>query len=275
MSELLEIKSATIAAVEVLNELTQQEEAERHRLELKVERTFHEAGTALRELRDRRLYRSTHQTFEEYCRDRFEMTRAAAYYLIDAATVMDNLLLKCQQIVDIFPTKESHCREVGKLEPDKQPDAWIELVKRTGGKKVPPARTIREIVQEVQERNNTPPPILYSKGSVVEIRNRVNSDLRKYSGCWGIVTHVGTWNCTVHIKLRNVDVQCKPNEMDKIDESYTVELLAVSERILALMQRDDLSCTAIAVLETLVRQTSFPPADLWLLSKLEEWHSSQ
>ena len=37
-------------------------------LQRKVERAFFEAGKALAELRDRRLYRSTHKTFEEYCK---------------------------------------------------------------------------------------------------------------------------------------------------------------------------------------------------------------
>jgi hypothetical protein len=51
-----------------------------------------EAGKALAELRDRRLYRSTHKTFEQYCKDRFGYTRIAASYKIAAATVMENLL---------------------------------------------------------------------------------------------------------------------------------------------------------------------------------------
>jgi hypothetical protein len=59
-----------VIAVEVRSELTEEEKADRHRLELKIERAFYEAGCALRELRERRLYRSTHRTFEEYCRDR-------------------------------------------------------------------------------------------------------------------------------------------------------------------------------------------------------------
>jgi hypothetical protein len=44
-----------------------------------VERAFFEAGKALAQLRDglgdRRLYRSTHKTFEEYCRDGFGYSR--------------------------------------------------------------------------------------------------------------------------------------------------------------------------------------------------------
>jgi hypothetical protein len=41
--------------------LSQEEELQRLHLERKVERAFYEAGKALMELRDQRLYRSTHQ----------------------------------------------------------------------------------------------------------------------------------------------------------------------------------------------------------------------
>jgi hypothetical protein len=69
-----------VAQVEVFEDLTYDEERARHRLELRVERAFYEAGKALAELRDRRLYRSTHKTFETYCRDRFRFTRHSANY---------------------------------------------------------------------------------------------------------------------------------------------------------------------------------------------------
>jgi len=60
-SELSEAFDTPATAVKVV-ELTVEEAAQRHRLELKVERAFYEAGLALRELRDRRLYRSTHKS---------------------------------------------------------------------------------------------------------------------------------------------------------------------------------------------------------------------
>ncbi len=58
--------------------------------------------------------------------------------------------------------------------------------------------------------------------------------------------------------------------MDRVDPKYTADIRAVHQRITALMQHDGLSRTAIAVVETLVRQTCFSPDDLWLLEKLEE-----
>ena len=81
----------TVKVEVVTDELTEEEERDRLFLERKVERAFYEAGRALRELRDRRLYRSTHKTFEEYCSDRFGFKRRHPYQLIDAANVVDNL----------------------------------------------------------------------------------------------------------------------------------------------------------------------------------------
>jgi hypothetical protein len=42
-----------------------------------------EAAEALAQLRDRKLYRSTHPTFESFCRDVFDLGRSQAYRLID------------------------------------------------------------------------------------------------------------------------------------------------------------------------------------------------
>lgn len=44
-------------------------------------------GNALREIRDRKLYRQTHKTFEVYCRERWDLCRSSAYDYIKAANV--------------------------------------------------------------------------------------------------------------------------------------------------------------------------------------------
>jgi len=63
-------------------------------LEVVIERgqqTFIEVGRALMEIRDRRLYRETHATFEAYCGERWGWTRQRANQQIDAACVADAL----------------------------------------------------------------------------------------------------------------------------------------------------------------------------------------
>ena len=49
-------------------------------------KTFYEVGLALADIRDRKLYRAAHRTFEEYCQGRWQMTGSRAYQMIDAAT---------------------------------------------------------------------------------------------------------------------------------------------------------------------------------------------
>jgi hypothetical protein len=49
--------------------------------------TFIEVGNALLRIRAERLYRETHGTFEDYCRERWGMERAHAYRQIQAAEV--------------------------------------------------------------------------------------------------------------------------------------------------------------------------------------------
>ncbi|AUB44528.1 Site-specific DNA-cytosine methylase (plasmid) [Nostoc flagelliforme CCNUN1] len=150
----------TVSAVEV-TELTQEEQSDRLHLERRVERAFFEAGKALMELRDRRLYRSTHKTFEEYCRSRFGYTRMAATYKIAAATVMENLstiglqnaeittdglqppqmsTIGLQNVemstsgLQILPTNERQVRPLVALEPEVQRTAWQQAVQVAGGK---------------------------------------------------------------------------------------------------------------------------------------------
>ena len=78
-------------AIQVDNHaLTDEEQKERERLEKIVEKSFYSAGKALKDLRDKKLYRDQYPTFEEYCRVRFGFQRRHPYQLINAAAVVDN-----------------------------------------------------------------------------------------------------------------------------------------------------------------------------------------
>lgn len=48
-------------------------------------RSFLDVGTALLEIRDARLYRESHTSFEAYCREKWDLERARAYQFMDAA----------------------------------------------------------------------------------------------------------------------------------------------------------------------------------------------
>src|SRR4051794_2244948 len=70
--------------------LTAEATARLERLEGVIERglqTFVEVGNALREIRDSRLYRQTHESFDAYCRDRWGFSRQTGYDLMQTAEI--------------------------------------------------------------------------------------------------------------------------------------------------------------------------------------------
>jgi hypothetical protein len=199
----------TVTAAEV-EELSETEERDRLHLERRVERAFFEAGKALAELRDRRLYRSTHSTFEEYCKDRFGFERRHPYRLIEAAGVVDNLIKMCpnwtqNEIKDdpatvhsdqlqILPTSEGQVRPMTKLEPQEQQEVWLRAVEVAGGK-VPTGRIVKDLVQRIMERTQV--PNTYQIGEVCQILVKDNPELRGKGGSWAIVSAVNDFSCTV------------------------------------------------------------------------------
>lgn len=115
--------------------LTKSETEQLARLEQTIEsglKTFVDVGTALMVVRDRKLYRVDYKTFEAYCRGRWGMGRSRVYQMIDAAMVVDNL--KMSTMVDILPDNERQARELAKLEPSQQVEAWNDAVEDSGGK---------------------------------------------------------------------------------------------------------------------------------------------
>jgi N6-adenosine-specific RNA methylase IME4 len=94
--------------------------------------TFVDVGNALMEIRDGRLYKNSHATFEDYCRDKWGMSRFYAHRLIDAAIVTTNLL----PIGNIIPQTESQARPLTILSPSEQPAVWQQAVETAPDGKV-------------------------------------------------------------------------------------------------------------------------------------------
>jgi hypothetical protein len=126
--------------------LTSAESARLAELEPIIERgmaSFVEVGNALLEISDRRLYRETHSTFEEYCRNTWSMSARHAYRLCESAEIIKSLPEKCDQLV----TTESQVRELAKVKPEQR--AKVLEVAASKGKVT--AKSIQIAVEE-QER---------------------------------------------------------------------------------------------------------------------------
>ncbi len=240
----------------VTEELTPEEESDRQHHERKVERAFYEAGRALQELRDRKLYRSTHKSFEEYCRDRFGFQRRHPYHLINAALVVDNLMeemnteadekmctisaqnQKAQKEADkiqLLPTNEAQCRPLTKLEPEQQREAWAKAVESAGGK-VPSGRIVKDVVQRIRERTRVPNP--YRVGEVCQLIAKDDPGLRGKGGCWCIVSEVHEFSCTVTTWEGEITVRLENLKSLDYSEKDCQRMKALCERLHRLYSDD-------------------------------------
>ncbi len=245
--------------------LSHDEQFERLRLERKVERAFYEAGKALQELRDRRLYRSTHQTFEQYCSERFGFTRRRPYQLIDASIIVDNLLSEAEEMctnrtqnetdemcanrTQILPTSEWQVRPLTKLEPDEQVEAWTQAVEQAGGK-VPSGSLVKSIVEQIRECKKIHNP--WRVNEVCRILVKDNPDLRGKGGCWAVITEVHDFSCTV--TLWDGNYQVKPENLSELPYSneHSEAVRKLSER-LSKLYHPKMEETAKSVLSSLGR----------------------
>lgn len=107
--------------------------------------TFVDVGRALLRIRDERLYRAEHGTFEAYCQGRWAFSRSRAYALIDAADAMSCM----QDIPDVPPpTNVRQASELVRVPEADRPSVWREAVAATGGK--PTAAAVRSIADRVR-----------------------------------------------------------------------------------------------------------------------------
>lgn len=103
---------------------------------------YAEAGTALADIRDRRLYRDGHGTFEAYCRERWGLSRKRAYDLTAAAEVVGVL----SPMGDTPPRSERAARELVPLrdDPERLHATWEATVAKHGPDPTAKQATTRE-----------------------------------------------------------------------------------------------------------------------------------
>jgi DNA adenine methylase len=98
--------------------LTQAEEGDLIQLETVIERAEKsqiEEGRALKQIRDRRLYRASYETFAAYCSQKLGLSRQHVHRLIDFADVVDSLSPMVTP-----PARESHARHLVGLTPQQR-----------------------------------------------------------------------------------------------------------------------------------------------------------
>jgi len=131
--------------------------------------SFVEVGTALMEIRDNKLYRQTHKTFESYVQSVLALSRPRAYELMDSAQVMAEL----SGIPDIsrLPLNEGQATELRRWKtPEERSEKW-KAVLAAAGEQTITAKFIRQTLKP------TPSPVATSNPDVTT--RRIKADLAR------------------------------------------------------------------------------------------------
>ena len=115
--------------------------------------TFVEVGRALLAIREDRLYRQTHSSFEAYCRERWDIAKPHAHQLCCAAQTMEQLV----PIGTTLPANEAQVRPLLAITLEQRAGVWQEVLERAEkngeGKPHVTAKLVDSTVQWWREAN--------------------------------------------------------------------------------------------------------------------------
>jgi hypothetical protein len=142
-------------------------------------RTFVDIGRALAKIRDARLYRERgFETFETYCRQRWEMSKTHANRAITAAAIVSDLTP-----IGVIPTSESHVRPLLRLPESDRALAWESVVESAPDGKIT-AKHVADVVRERLGTDSAPEPfhLLIESG-------RLRESIAKLIERWPVESH--------------------------------------------------------------------------------------
>lgn len=122
--------------------------------------SFVETGTALIRVCTERLYiepfvepeKQKYKDFEDYCLRKWHLHKSHAHRLMAAPAIIQNISDNLGAITSpsgsLLPQSERQIRELVKLSPDKQAEAWEKAIEKAGGVQ-PTAEVVKAAVAEV------------------------------------------------------------------------------------------------------------------------------
>lgn len=115
---------------------------------------FYEVGRALMEIRDKSLYKDVlgFDTFEAYCKERWDFTGRYARDLMASTRVIENI-----GSGTIVPATETQARPLARLEPEQQRQAWKQAVETAPEGKITAAH-VYKIVKDMEGPKQQPAP---------------------------------------------------------------------------------------------------------------------
>ncbi|MHC5863393.1 MAG: hypothetical protein ACYTXK_41740, partial [Nostoc sp.] len=148
----------------------------------------------------------------------------------------------------ILPTNEGQVRPLAQLEPQQQIEVWQRAVQKAGGK-VPSARIVTDVVQRIMERTQV--PNTYQIGEVCQILVKDNPELRGKGGCWGIISQVNDFSCTVKLWDGEYTVGLQYLKSYNYLPAECEQMQVICDRISRLRDSGKLEAPAEAVLKCL------------------------
>jgi hypothetical protein len=179
-------------------------------------KAFYEIGRALKEIRDTRLYKMVlgYETFEDYCKDRWDMGRDYSYKLIGSAQVVENLENVDHGIQK--PVSEPQTRPLTKLSPPLQVEAWKQSIKTAPDGKITAAhvsKTVRRIISGKNEKKDpivVPTPIPKSVVDLPKKQTKRQIDLQQK---FYRKDHTITERTAFHVRNSNIGFEMRNGDM--------------------------------------------------------------
>ncbi|TWT57221.1 hypothetical protein KOR42_05790 [Thalassoglobus neptunius] len=130
--------------------LTTSEKRTLEACELDIEKGASMVGRAMQTIRDDRLYRATHKTFEAYCQERWKISRQHAHNKIahtEVVAAITDQLPEMSTMVDKIPERAT--RQIRDLEPEQQ--AKVIEVASKQGTQVPTSKAVASAKEQLED----------------------------------------------------------------------------------------------------------------------------
>lgn len=178
------------------------------------------------------------------------------------------------QQVPIGTYLESQLRPLNKLAPDQWKPALAKAHELAGNDKLKAKYMAQAVAELIEPKPSeikpvTPPVLPYKPGDIVLIdcTRTVREPYAQYNNCWGVVLEVLAHGANITLMGERWNINWNDiKEIDWVDET----LKSVAERIVILLQRNDLDEMERKILEGYHRRQWFTDWQLQLLKTIEK-----
>lgn len=213
------------------NELAQNETARLKQCEKAIEKglgTFVEVGQALLDIRDGKLYRASHKTFDAYCKERWDIGKSHAYRLIEGARTVQAIANAAG--AGLSPIGDKISEGVARELKDDPVGAASEIIDRANKGEAP-----AEVAQDIASRKRTEKERAREANKAKQAEHDASRDQHRESLPEQVKASIAAKDAAIDSRkgLTSDDDEL-PNrieELKAINDSITVENIELKEKI--------------------------------------------